>query len=163
AGLAGVTRGPHNREGKRLPRGSRNSMVERMAYMLGLLGSSDEKTSWLRSVLQWAVLGGVVLLGLLLSLGRGPLMAVGGREGWAFRKSSLQMGARASAFYAERSSEETGVTVRKAPSVRVGMSAGFARMLALIALPVLVAVIALLTGADIGTGKWISAVIFLLV
>jgi len=157
AGLAGMTRDPHNREGKRLPRGSRISMVKRMAYMLGLLGSSDEKTSWLRSVLQWALLAVVFLVGLVLPLVWVPYMA------WAFRKSSLQMGARASAFYAERSSEETGVTVRKAPSVRVGMSAGFARMLALIALPVLVAVIALLTGADIGTGKWISALIFLLV
>jgi hypothetical protein len=36
-------------------------------------------------------------------------------------------------------------------------------MLALIALPVVVAVVALLTGADIGTGKWVSAGIFLIV
>src|SRR5262249_36587636 len=122
-----------------------------------LLGSSDQKTSWVRSVLQWALLAVVFLVGLVLPLVWVPYMA------WAFRKSSLQMGARASAFYAERSSEDTGVTVRKAASVRVGMSAGFARMLALIALPILVAVIALLTGADIGTGKWLSAVIFLLV
>jgi hypothetical protein len=48
------------------------------------------------------------------------------------------MGARASAFYAERRSEEAGV-------------------------PVVVAVIAIFTAADIGTGKWISAAIFLIV
>ena len=43
------------------------------------------------------------------------------------------------------------------------MSAGLIRMVFLIALPVFVAVIALLTGADIGSGKWVSAAIFLLV
>jgi uncharacterized RDD family membrane protein YckC len=42
------------------------------------------------------------------------------------------------------------------------MSAGFIRMLALIALPVVIAVVALLTGADIGTGKWVSSGIFLI-
>jgi len=81
---------------------------------------------------------------------------------WAFRKSSLQIGARASVFYAKRSSEESGVAVRKPPSVSVGMSAGFFRILVLIAVPVLVAVTAILTGADIGTGKWLSAAIFLI-
>jgi hypothetical protein len=82
---------------------------------------------------------------------------------WSFRKSSLQMGVRASTFYAERRSAETGVAVRKPPAVRVGMAAGFARMLALLALPVLVGVVALVTGADIGTGKWLSALILLAV
>ena len=80
----------------------------------------------------------------------------------AFRKSGLRVGAQASAFYAERRSEEAGVTVRSAPRVRIAMSAGLIRMALLIALPVLVAVIALLTGADIGTGKWVSAGIFLI-
>jgi hypothetical protein len=156
AALARMTRDPQHREGRRLPRGSRISMVKRMAYMLGLLGSSDEKTGWVRSALQWALVGAVFLVGLVLPLVWVPYMA------WAFRKSSLQMGARASAFYAERSSEETGITVRKAASVSVGMSAGFVRMLALIAVPVLVAVIALLTGTDIGTGRWLSAGILLI-
>jgi hypothetical protein len=155
--LGKLTRDPKKREGKRLPRGSRIAMIKRMAYMLGLLGSTDEKPSRLRSVLQMALLGAVFLLGLVLPLVWVPYMA------WAFRKSGLQMGKRASAFYADRKSEEAGVTVRKAPSVRIAMSAGFVRMLALIALPVVIAVVALLTGADIGTGKWLSAGIFLIV
>ena len=155
--LAKVTRDPKSREGKRLPRGSRISMVKRMAYMLGLLGSTDEKPSRVRSVLQMAFLGAVFLVGLVLPLVWVPYMA------WAFRKSGLQMGRRASAFYADRKSEEAGVTVRKAPTVRIAMSAGFVRMLLLIALPVVVAVVALLFGADIGTGKWVSAGIFLIV
>jgi hypothetical protein len=131
-------------------------MVKRMAYMLGLVGSSGEKTGWVRSALQWALVGAVFLVGLVLPLVWLPYMA------WAFRKSSLQMGVRASAFCAERSSEETGITVRKAPLVSVGMSAGFVRMLVLIAVPVLVAVIALVAGAAIGTGKWFSAAILLI-
>jgi hypothetical protein len=104
------------------------------------------------------LLGVVFLVGLVLPLVWVPYMA------YAFRKSGLQMGSRASAFYAERRSEEAGVTVRKAPTtVRIAMSAGVIRMLALIAVPVVVAVIAILTGADIGTGKWLSAAIFLIV
>jgi hypothetical protein len=157
AALAKLTRDPKRREGKRLPRGSRISMIKRMAFMLGLLGSSDEKPSRLRSALQMALVGAVFLVGLVLPLVWVPYMA------YAFRKSGLQMGARASAFYAEHRSEEAGVTVRKAPTVRIAMSAGVIRMLALIAVPVVVAVIAIFTGADIGTGKWLSAAIFLIV
>jgi hypothetical protein len=157
AALAKLTRDPKRREGKRLPRGSRISMVKRMAFMLGVIGSSDEKPSRLRSVLQMGLLGVVFLVGLVLPLVWVPYMA------YAFRKSGLQMGARASEFYAERRSEEAGVTVRKAPTVRIAMSAGVIRMLVLIAVPVVVAVIAIFTGADMGTGKWISAAIFLIV
>jgi hypothetical protein len=47
--------------------------------------------------------------------------------------------------------------------VRIAMSAGLIRMALLIALPILVAVIAVLTGADIGSGKWVSAGVFLIV
>jgi hypothetical protein len=160
AALARMTRDPKRREGKRLPRGTRMNMIKRMAYMLGVVGPGDEENpkSRLRSALGWVGVGVVVLVGLVLPLVWVPYMA------WAFRKSGLQMGARASAFYAERRSEEAGVTVRrKAPTVRIAMSAGFARMGLLVAVPVVVAVIALLAGADIGTGKWLSAVIFLLI
>jgi hypothetical protein len=155
--LSKLTRDPKRHEGKRLPRGTRISMVKRMAYMLGVLGSTDERTSRIKSALQMIFVGAVFLVGLVLPLVWVPYMA------WAFRKSGLRMGAQASRFYAERRSEETGVTVRKAPTVRIGMSAGLIRMGVLIAVPVLVAVIALLTGADIGSGKWVSAGIFLIV
>ena len=159
AALARLARDPKGREGKRLPRGTRINMVKRMAYMLGVLASSDdEKPSRLRSELQMGFVGVVFLVGLVLPLVWVPYMA------WAFRKSGLRMGARASAFYSERSSEEAGVTVRKAPpNVRIAMSAGLIRMALLIAVPVVIAVVALLTGADIGTGKWASAAIFLII
>src|SRR6185312_15468825 len=45
----------------------------------------------------------------------------------------------------------------RSPIVRIGMSAGVVRMLALIALPALVAVVPLLACGDIGGGKWVSA------
>jgi hypothetical protein len=155
--LAKLTRDPKRREGKRLPRGTRISMVKRMAFMLGLLGSSDEKPRRLRSALQMGLVGAVFLVGLALPLVWVPYMA------FAFRKSGLQMGGRASAFYAERRSAEAGVRVTKSPTVRIAMSAGLLRMLVLIALPIVVAVIALLAGADIGGGEWVSAGTFLIV
>jgi hypothetical protein len=157
AALTRTTRDPKRRDGKRLPRGTRIGMVKRMAFMLGILGSSDEKPSRLRSALQITLVGVVFLIGLVLPLVWVPYMAL------AFRKSGLRMGAHAAAFYAERRSAEAGVTVRKAPTVRVAMSAGLVRLVLLITLPIFVAVIALLTGADIGSGKWASAGIFLIV
>lgn len=157
AALARLARDPKSRKGKRLPRGTSISMVKRMAYMLGVIGSSGEKkSSRLRSALQTVSVGAVFLVGLVLPLVWVPYMAL------AFRKSGLRMGAQASAFYAERRSEEAGVTVRNAPKARIGMSAGLIRMILLITLPVIVAVIALLTDANIGSGKWISAGIFLI-
>jgi hypothetical protein len=58
-----------------------------------------------------------------------------------------------SGFYAERKNKEAGVTVTRSPTVRIGMSAGVVRMLALIALPAVVAVVPLLAGGDIGSGN----------
>jgi len=72
------------------------------------------------------------------------------------------MGERATEFYAQSRTSEAGVTVRKAETVRIGMSAGLIRMALLILLPVAVAVIALLTGAEIGGGEWVSAGILLI-
>ena len=156
AALAKVTRDPKSREGKKLPRGTRWSMIKRMAFMLGVMGSSDEKPSRLRSALQLGLLGVVFLVGLVLPLVWVPYM------GLAFRRSGLRMGARATEFYAAGRSAEAGVTVRKAQTVRVAMSGGLVRMLALIILPVVIAVIALLTDVDIGSGRWVSAGILLI-
>ena len=156
AALAKVTRDPKSREGKRLPRGSRLNMVKRMAFMLGVLGASDQKQSRLRSTLGLIGVGVVFLVGIVLPLIWVPYMAL------SFRKSGLRMGARAQQFYTEKRTSETGVTVRKAHPVQIGMSAGLARMLVLIVLPILVAVIVLSTGTDIGSGKWVSAGILLI-
>jgi hypothetical protein len=128
-----------------------------MAFLLGLLSSSDEKPGRLRSLLGTVGVFLVFLIGLVLPLVWVPYMA------WAFRQSGIRMGARASAFYAERRSEETGVRVKGAPAVHIAITAGVVRMVLLIALPIVVAVTALLTDVDIGSGKWVSAAIFLVV
>jgi hypothetical protein len=155
--LAAMTRDPKQREGKRLPPGTRIAMIRRMAFMLGVLGASDEKRGWFRSALGWAGLGLVVLVGLVLPLVWMPYMAL------AVRRSSRTMARRASTFYAERRSIESGVTVERAPEVHVAVSGALVRMLGLIVVPIAVALIALVTGSDLGTGKLLSAVILLIV
>jgi L-cystine uptake protein TcyP (sodium:dicarboxylate symporter family) len=80
----------------------------------------------------------------------------------AVRRSSRTMAGRASAFYADRRSVESGVTVEQAPAVHVAISGGLVRMLGMIVVPIVVALIALLTGADLGVGKLLTAAILLL-
>ena len=152
-----VTR--QGRQGGRLPRGARWAMLKRMAFLLGLLAAPGApRPPWFISVLRWTALGLTFIVGLVLPLVWVPYMAV------SMRRAALQMGARARAFYAAERTEETGVTVARAPTaINVGMAAGFVRMLLLIAAPIGIAVIALLTNIDIGGGKWISALIALLV
>ena len=153
--LEKVARTPERKDGRRLPRGSRLSMVTRMAYMLGVMTQSDEKPSRLRSALQILLFTALVLIGFVAPLIWVPLM------GFAFRKSGTQMGERATDFYAHGRSSDAGVTVRKAETVRIGMTAGLIRMALLILLPVVVAVIALVTGADLGIGEWGSSGVLL--
>ncbi len=153
AALDALTREPRPSGHKRLPRGSRWNMIKKMAYLLGVIGSSeDPKPSTFVRVLRWIWLGVTLVGGLVLPLLWVPYMAV------AMRRSALQMGKRASAFYAARQSDEAGVTVaRAAPTIHVGISAGLIRMVLLIVIPIVVAVLALLTGTDIGGGKWLTA------
>ena len=48
-------------------------------------------------------------------------------------------------------------------TISVGVAAGFVRMLLLIAVPIVIAIVALLTDTDIEGGKWVTALIALLV
>ncbi len=155
AALAKVTQEPA--EHKRLPAGTRWNMLKRMAYLLGLIGSGDAEQSRLHGIFNVVVLVVTFLAGLVLPLVWVPYMAI------SMRRSSLRMGKRAMAFYSE-GTEEAGVTVARAtPTVHVGISAGLIRMALLIVIPILVAVIGLLTGTSIGTGKWLTAFFALLV
>jgi hypothetical protein len=150
AALAKVTQEPT--EGKRLPRGTRWNMLKRMAYLLGVIGSNDPDQSRSHGVFNVVVLVVTFLAGLVLPLVWVPYMAI------SMRRSTLRMGKRASAFYSDRRSEEAGVKVtRGTPIVNVGISVGLIRMIILIVIPILVAIVALLTGTDIGTGKWLTA------
>ncbi len=157
--LNALTQAPRPDEHKRLPRGTRWNMIKRMAYLLGVIGASeDPKPSTFVRTLRWIWLGVTLVFGLVLPLLWVPYMAV------AMRRSALQMGKKATAFYAERTSEEAGVTVARAPApeIRIGLSAGLLRMVLLIAIPIVVAVVALLTGTEVGSGKWLTAFFALL-
>lgn len=153
AALDALTRAAKPEKHKRLPRGSRWNMIKKMAYLLGVIGASEEpKPSTFVRVLRWIWLGVTLVGGLVLPLLWVPYMAV------AMRRSALQMGKRSTAFYAARTSEEAGVTVKRAPtSISVGISAGLVRMVLLIVIPIIVGVAALLTGTDVGGGKWLTA------
>jgi len=48
-------------------------------------------------------------------------------------------------------------------TISVGVASGFVRMLLLITAPIAIAIVALLTETDIGGGKWVTALIALLV
>jgi hypothetical protein len=157
AALDTVTRS--GREGGRLPRGARWTMIKRMAFLLGLLGApGTPKPPWFISVVRWIALGATFIVGLVLPLVWVPYMAV------SMRRAALQMGERGRTYYADQRTAETGVTVTRAPlTISVGVTAGFVRMLLMIGAPIVIAVVALLTETDIGGGKWVSALIALLV
>jgi hypothetical protein len=155
AALDKVALEAENRDGKRLPRGTRVDMIKRMAYLLGVLGSGDPGRSRLRNTLGWVGVGLVVVVGLVLPLVWVPYMAS------AMRRSALRMGTRASEFYSTSGSSEAGVAV-KPGTVRVAISASLVRMLVLILIPVAVAVVAWFTDTNLLGGRWVSAVIFLL-
>jgi hypothetical protein len=156
AALDAATRS--DREGGRLPRGTRWAMIKRMAFLLGLLAApGTPKPGLLVSMVRWTALAVTFVVGLVLPLVWVPYMAV------SMRRAALQMGQRGRTFYAAKRTEETGVTVTRAPlTINVGVAAGFARVLLLIVAPIVIALIALLTDTNIGGGAWITALIALL-
>jgi hypothetical protein len=153
--LAQMTRDPHSREGKRLPRGTRWEMVKRMAYLLGLLGTGDDTRSRLRVTLGWTGVGVLCLVGLVLPLVWVPYMA------YSMRRSTIRLGNRARSYYVEHT-DDTGVTVRRRQVVRVGGTAALARTVFFVVLPIGAAVVALLTNSSIGGGRWVGSGLLLL-
>jgi hypothetical protein len=154
AAIADVTNASVARGKRRFPS---FGMVRRMAYLLGLLGAGEEKPSRLRSALGIVLLGVVFLVSFVMPLVWAPYIAVG------MRRSALRMGQRAHELYAGRRSNETGVAVRHTSTVRVAVSAGLVRLLVLICLPLVVCVIAVATDLEIGTGRWLTGGILLIV
>jgi hypothetical protein len=147
------------REGGRLPRGTRWAMLKRMAFLLGLLAApGTPKPSLLVSITRWTALGVTLIVGLILPLVWVPYMAI------SMRRAALQMGQRGRTFYAEQRTEETGVTVTRTPlTVNVGIDAGFVRMVLLVVAPIVIALIALVSDWHIGGGRWLTTLITLLV
>jgi len=146
-------------DSRRLQRGARWNMIKRMAFLLGLFAApGTPKPRLVVTIVRWIALGATFIVGLVLPLVWVPYMAI------SMRRAALQMGQRSTQFYAARRTDEAGVTVTRAPlTVNVGITAGLLRMLLLIVAPILIALVALLTGTDIGSGKWLTALIGLLV
>ena len=145
-----------SRDGSRLPRGTRLNMIKRMAYMLGVLQSSDQTRTWLRAALQWCLLGLTFVVGLVLPLVWVPYMAM------SIRRSAVQMATRSKRYYTQGLSVDAGVAVRKAETVHVAIVGGVVRMVLLILVPIVVAVVALTTGVELGAGRLVSAGILLI-
>jgi hypothetical protein len=156
AALAAVKREPRE-EGKKLPAGTRISMVRNMAYVLGLLGTDDTRRSKLRATIGWTGIGILVLVGLVLPLVWVPYLA------YSMRRSTLRLARRARGYYAPDEPGEAAVTVRRAERARIGGIAAFARTLLLVALPVVTALIALLTDLSFGGGRLLTAALILIV
>lgn len=135
----------------RSTRRSRWSAVKRLALLLGVLDSGKERPSLVHTVVQWTLLGLLFLIGLVLPFVWMPYMAV------AMRRSALDIGERGMRFYAQRRSADAGVAVRTARAIRVPLTGTLVRTLILVVLPVAIALIALATGADFGTGKLLTA------
>jgi hypothetical protein len=155
-GLAAVTRDPEQHQGKKLPAGTRWDMVKRMAYLLEVLGPAEENRGRLRAALGWVGLGALFLVGVVLPLVWVPYM------GYVSRRSAVRLGERARAYYMAGQAGETGVTVRRRQVVRAGGTAALARTVLLVVVPVVVALVALLTDFSFGSGRWVSAGITLL-
>jgi len=150
AALERMSRDPHSRKGKRLPRGTRWNTIKRMAYLLQVIGGTDER-SRLRAAAGWAGVTLLFVVGQVLPLVWVPYMA------YASRRSTLLMGARAHAYYAAKQAGEAGVTVRQRPVLRIGGAVALARTSLLVLLPLGAALIALLTRFSVGAGRWGNA------
>jgi hypothetical protein len=154
AAITALPRDSASREGKRLPRGSRWAMIVRMAYLLGVIGATDERSK-LRGALGWFGVGVLFVVGLVLPLVWVPYMA------YAMRKATLRVGRKAQAYYSTSVAGEAGVTVR-GRAVQIGGTVALARTLLLFVVPIVVGVAALLSGLSFGNGKWIDSLLLLI-
>jgi hypothetical protein len=154
AALETMTHDPKER-GKRLPRGTRWNMIMRMAYLLGVFGTADDR-SRLRAMLGWAGVGSIFLVGLVLPLVWVPYLA------YTSRRSTLRIARRAQAYYAEGDAGHAGVTVARRQAVQAGGLVAFGRTVALVVIPIVAGVVALLAGFASAGGRWASAGVVLL-
>src|SRR5215831_4936924 len=121
------------------------------ALLLGLLGSEEQKPSLIRTALQWILLGLLFLVGLVLPLVWAPYMAM------AMRRSSLEIGDRGTRFYGGHASLDSGRTAHTPPTVRVPVLGTVLRTVALVVLPIVVAVLAFGFGVQLGSERLLTA------
>jgi hypothetical protein len=151
--LASLVRKPAG-DSKKLHPGTRWDMVRRMAYLLGVFGIDDRRSRF-RVAIGWVGIGVIVLVGLVLPLVWVPYMA------YSTRRSTLRLGERARRYYAAEQGE-AGVTVRRRDVARVGGTAALARTAFFVVIPIIAALVALLTDFSFAGGRWDSAGLVLL-
>jgi hypothetical protein len=156
AAIAAMPRDAGKREGKKLPAGTRIDMVRRMAYLLQMLGPTDETRTRLRATLGWIGITVLFLVGLVLPLVWVPYMA------YSMRRATLRLGTRALHYYEDGETGEAGMTVTRRGRIQIGGTAAFARMAVLVVLPIVVALVGLLTGFNFAGGRWFTAGILLI-
>ena len=130
AALAKMARDPKSREGKRLPRGTRveHDQAHGVLARCHRVGRREAEPAALRARDSW---GRDRVPGRTRAPARlGPV------HGDGVPKERASDGRTGDAVLRREDRAEAGVTIRKAQTVRIGMSAGLARMLALISLPV---------------------------
>jgi hypothetical protein len=150
AALGRVRRDLHQRRDAKLPRGGRWQAVKRMALLLGLLGFRAQAGPDPHGASVDLPRAGVSRrAGAALDLG-----AVHGRG-----HATEQLGDRRPrhAFYAHDRAIDVGATARAAPSIRVPIFGTVLRTVALVVLPVVVAVLALAFGVGPNGGRLLTA------
>lgn len=154
AGLARVRRDLDGRHEAKLPRGTRWITLKRMALLLGLLGSEEERPGFIRTVLQWIFLGLLFLVSFVLPLIWAPYMAA------AMRRSSLEIGNRGVRFYANEANldaDRPDSPARTVRTVQVPIFGTVVRTVVLVVVPIVVALIALGFDVQLGSGKLLTA------
>jgi hypothetical protein len=156
AALAALPPDAKARSGKRLPAGTRWQMIKRMAYILEVFGPADETRGRLRATLGWVGIGVLFLVGIVLPLVWVPYMA------YSSRRITLRVGTRARRYYDAAEHGEAGVSVRRREQIQVGGTVALVRMTLLVVFPVIVALVALLTGFSFAGGRWLTSGLILL-
>jgi hypothetical protein len=154
-GLAAMTRDPKLHEGKKLPRGTRWSTILRMGYLLEVLGTGDDR-SRLRATMGWIGIGVLFVVGLALPLVWVPYMA------YSSRKFTVRLGERAREYYSASDTSDAGVVVQKHQTLQIGGTVALGRTVLLVLVPIVVALVALITGFSFGDGRWVDSGLLLI-
>lgn len=149
-GLAAMTRDPKLHEGSKLPRGTRWSTIMRMAYLLEVFGTSDDR-SRLRAAMGWVGVGVLFVVGFALPLVWVPYMA------YSSRKFTVRLGRRAQEYYSATATGDAGVVVQRHQKLQIGATVALGRTLLLVLVPIVVALVVLLTGFSFGNGRWLDS------
>jgi hypothetical protein len=154
AGLAEVPSDSGSRTGSRVPR---LDAVKRLAYLIQILGPPDQKRSAFRETIGWIGIGFLFLVGLALPLVWVPYMA------YSTHRATRRMAVRAVRFYSSDDAGRERAVAAADGAVAIGGTVAFARVVLMVVFPIIVGLVALLTGFSFAGGRWLTATLFLLV